>query len=468
MKKASVTFLGGAPHGIGPSCFLVKIKDYTLLIEAGLHFTRWPADTHPVTRSFFRKKVEGPAFDPAIFKDHLIDAVLYTHLHLDHAGGIPLFRDYLAPHARVWASDLANAGLERVFRDTVRHSPYLYDAFDARNILSRRSDLPLGEYEILPGLKIFTKRAGHMPEARSFLLDVGDDEWAMITGDMAVHDQHPSIVKGALPCSEDVPFDHLPAYIFGTDLTHGESRRKDWKEQCDLLAEEVVKTLDRGGKALIAAFMFGRGPNVTLELADRGIEVIVDGGIRQIMEFYDDYLGIDFSRIQFAEDSDEYRMSLVYSDDSAVIITTAGMEDDGPIRTYLPHIIQDERNCNILTSYVAPDSTAAYIKEAFAKGRDSIMWEDYDTERRIQIPRRAKVFHAGLTAHADPFELRDYFADITATRKKRFKRLCITHGTERGKRFAGQLFGSLVENRERDIIFGDMRINDGQLLTIEL
>mgnify|MGYP003395691742 FL=1 len=135
-KKSKITYLGGSfEGGLGPSCYMIEDGDSVGLIDLGLEFTKWPADTHPLTKLWYPKKVQGPVMLREILNGRRINWILVTHLHLDHAGGLPLAVEFLEPDAKIYADPLTNAGLEIVLRDTLKFSPYVFDVFEVDNIL---------------------------------------------------------------------------------------------------------------------------------------------------------------------------------------------------------------------------------------------------------------------------------------------------------------------------------------------
>lgn len=445
-QKSKITYVGGSLEGgLGPSSYMIEDGDSLGLIDLGLEFTKWPADTHPLTKLWYPKKVQGPVMLRQILNGRKINWILVTHLHLDHAGGLPLAVEFLETDAKIYADPLTNAGLEIVLRDTLKFSPYVYDVFEVDNILRRRVDLPLGEYELAPGRKIFSKKAGHLLGARSFLFKEG-----MITGDMSTHVQ--PTVDGAQFCSQDVPPEWMPKRILGMDLTHGLGTRTSWDIQMSRLAEQTEKVLARGGKAIIAAFGFGRGQNIALALARKGFTVYIDGVIRRVLALYESMAGIhvDHDKIRWVHDAD-HREKLIETDEPIVVITTAGMADAGPIIGYLIRSLPEKKDAVFFTSWVAPDSNAMKIMQRSTREGSRIQLETEEWER-ITVPIVAEIDRFHLTAHADTYDLFAYFDDIArAHRGRKLQSIALTHGTSESQRAATRLFARLAD----DIIIGE-------------
>ncbi|TSC74585.1 MAG: hypothetical protein G01um101433_1054, partial [Parcubacteria group bacterium Gr01-1014_33] len=339
-----------------------------------------------------------------------------------------------------------------VFRDTVHYSPYLYDIFESYHTLEgRRQNIALGETEILPGVKVFAKGAGHLPGALSFIFDLGNGEKGLITGDQGMHYQY--IVDGAKYCSEDVPKEYMPTHVLGMDLTHGMGRRMDFVNECDRLVEASVKILDNKGIALVGAFGFGRGQNVAIAYARKGIEVYVDGVIRKVFELYAKHIPLSslMDKIKFIR-SPEERDELLESGEPAVIITTGGMADAGPILGYLPRVLPRPKGkaAVFFTSWTAPDSNATKIVNKSKRKNTKILLEN-ENGRRVEVPINCTVDHFHPSAHWDPYEMEGYFEDIVKVQGKLFKTMCPTHGTWEAKCDASLRLGDLADNT----IFGE-------------
>lgn len=448
MAENRITYLGGSAEGIGPSAYLLTIHGHTVMLDFGLEFVDWPKNTHTITRAFFRKKVQGSQVWKQILGEKKIDAVLVSHDHLDHSGGVPQLAEHLSPRARVWAHPVTNEGLWIVFQDTLKYSPYIADIFETHEILNRRKNLALGENEILPGVKVFVKLAGHLPGAVCFIFDFGNGERVLFANDMCRHDQ--PMVPGAKLCSEDVPENWMPTQIAGTDATYGNEVRRDWDAECSRLVEESEKIITAGGKVNVAAFGFGRGQNIAFEFMKRGFTVYIDGVIRRVLELYERTLNfnVDRSLIRFVENS-SHRDDLIESDNPIIVITTAGMADAGPIIPYMIRSLPRKKDAVFFTSWVAPDSKAARILErsAPAQGVGTILLpEEEHSEKTVSVPIRARIDRFWLSSHLDGKEMREYCQDIVKKNGKKLKRICVTHGTPEAKRALALAVADLADD----------------------
>lgn len=80
-----LSFLGGATS-IGASCTLTRVGDTSLVVDCGVRYS-------------------GPSALPdlAPLADTAVDAVLVTHAHMDHSGGLPVIAE-ACPAAPVLAT----------------------------------------------------------------------------------------------------------------------------------------------------------------------------------------------------------------------------------------------------------------------------------------------------------------------------------------------------------------------------
>lgn len=441
-RSTIITYLSGSV--LGANCYVIDRGSQRILVDFGLEFVPWDEDEHPLVKEFYGRKVVPPQFDPSFFDDKKIDAVIFTHNHLDHCGGAALLLPYLEPHARIFARPITNEVLEFVLRDTMKNSPYLFHIFQRDRTLALREDLPFGEFEILPGWKIFVKDAGHLPGAISIIFDLGDDERGIITGDVALHDQ--PIVPGTKMFSESVPSEWLPNRILGTDLTHGSEQKKfHYDHELEKFVNAVAEVHNAGGHVVCAAFAHGRGQQVAVALARRGFMVYVDGAIRQVLKMYQRHLDFDFPHdlIRFVEDdkNNKYRKELIESEQPRIVITTAGMGDEGPIGLYMRAWLPYEKNAVFFTSYLAPGSTGARLLKISKSGIPGTIELKSDNDNLDEVAVCARIGRFHLSAHADLYDFATLIEDIVKARGgKKLRSIYLTHGTPQTLNLAKDLF----------------------------
>ncbi len=248
-------FLGAAQEVTG-SCYLLRVGDYSLLVECGL-IQGTPED-------------EARNIHPFPFDAGSIDAVVLTHSHLDHSGRLPLLAKagfdgpIFTHHAsadlcKILLKDsgyLNEREVEWQNRKRQRkHLPLLepfYTMADAEAVMEQFVPLDYKvETEILPGVKIRLNDAGHILGSsivEMWLSDKGVTRKLVFSGDLG----H----RGA-PILQD------PAVIKQADLvlmesTYGDRDHRPWDETWDELEQVLLNARHDKGIVMIPSFAVGR------------------------------------------------------------------------------------------------------------------------------------------------------------------------------------------------------------------
>jgi Cft2 family RNA processing exonuclease len=451
-EKNRITYLGLSKDESLLIGYLLDINGYRVLVDCGVEFADWP-EGDP-RREQYGRMVRGLVFPPRIFDERKIDAVLLTHGHLDHAGGVPILekKGYLAPHCKIWAHPVTHMGLPLSWKDSIKRSPYLFGEDEVNAALERRAYFDAdGEWEILTGnsktgVFVWTKECGHLAGARTLILKIGEERVA-ITGDTALHDQ--PTVKGAKPFSDskEVPDEYLPTQILGTDLTSGARIRKNYAAESEALMKEAQPVLEKDGKVIVPAFAFGRGQNVALLFASwmrwnrHEFPIYVDGMIRKVFRIYQELLRIEIPKsVQFVESAD-HRLALANSRGPMVIIATGGM-GEGPVTQYYRTALGEKENLVAVVGYAAPGTTNEMLLRQMGLPEEERKATLFDNGTRIDVSLRAQVKSFGLSGHLDAEEACEYFGGIVKRRRrnglkrKELKRIALTHGTHEAKQVA--------------------------------
>lgn len=129
------------------------------------------------------------------------------------------------------------------------------------------------------------------------------------------------------------------------------------KETEERFIESIHETLDIGGTALIPAFAIGRTQEILMLLDAYGIRAYVDGmgrDVYKILKKYPEYLRnpdlLDRAFERATQVKNHLRES-VLGGEPAVIVTTAGMLNGGPVLYYLSRLYNDPGSKILLTGY---------------------------------------------------------------------------------------------------------------------
>ena len=159
------------PHGVT----LIEGEGRKILVDSGIDFDKG-AKT-PIADGGGLKNRHNPAgmLAPVGLKPEDIDAIILTHAHFDHIGGIS---DY--PNAMVYIQRREVAG----FLDILAKSPAFaqlkiaYDPFDLHCLIDIAADGRLvlvdgSKDDLFPGVHVRAERIGHSFACQIVLVDVG-------------------------------------------------------------------------------------------------------------------------------------------------------------------------------------------------------------------------------------------------------------------------------------------------------
>jgi metallo-beta-lactamase family protein len=399
-----LSFLGAADTVTG-SRYLLEHRGRKLLIDCGL-FQGY--------KNLRMMNWEAPPFDPSS-----LDAVILTHAHLDHSGALPRLvkQGY---NGRIIATPATHELCEVLLPDSARlqeedadylnrhgrsrHKPALplYDEADAKRALERFDALPFGSArEIVPGVSLTLRPAGHILGASSVVLEV-DGVVVMFSGDVGRPDDPIHLPPLAPPA-----FDHLVL-----ESTYGD-RLHPTEDPSVQLGDVITRTVARGGSVVIPAFAVGRA-QVLLFLLSR---LRTRGAIPDVPVYLNSPMAIDMTDI-YLRHRDSQRLSpaewaamagiarnirtveqskaLSANRDPCVIVSASGMATGGRVLHHLKALAPDARNAIVFAGYQAGGTRGARI----LAGERSIRIFGEDVEVNAEV-----VSLQGLSAHADAGQL---------------------------------------------------------------
>ena len=369
-----IEFLGGARE-IGRSAILVND---TLLLDYGMATTTPPS---------------LPVGTPAP------DAVVVSHGHLDHVGGIPAL---LAGENRPpihWTPPTAEL-TQTLARDTLKlhgNSPMCpFMEEDLKRVTEVSHTHGYGESFTAAGHEVTLFDAGHIPGSAHVLVDDGDTR-LLYTGDFHTDDQR--LVSGTTARPD--------ADVVITESTYADIEHRDRPALEAAFAESVKTTTWEGGTVVVPAFAIGRTQEMMLVCAAHDIDCYVDGMgtritgmFRRHPEFVRDPASLRRakSHARFVTGRDGQRRRIAAQ--STAIITTSGMLSGGPAMTYVPAIREHPVNKITLTGYQVEGTPG---RELLETGR-----AEFDGQ---VMPVSAQVESYDFSAHADGAGLRSFLAD---------------------------------------------------------
>ncbi|MFP2925049.1 MBL fold metallo-hydrolase RNA specificity domain-containing protein [Pyxidicoccus sp. 3LG] len=395
---ASLHFLGAAGTVTG-SKFLLEHDGRKVLVDCGLFQGK--------------KELRQRNWQPLPVPASSLDAIVLTHAHIDHTGGLPrVVREgydgpvYATPGTRdltaLLLPDSAHLHEEEARyankEGYSKHHPAqpLYTVADAKRTVGLVETFGYERpKEILPGITLTFYRAGHI---------LGSAVCVVFSGDLGRYNA--PILRD--PQSVD------SATTLVVESTYGDRQHRETKP-VEALCEAVQGTFERGGVVVIPAFAVGRTQDLLYHL--RALE---DAKRIPVVDvFVDSPMACDATPIYLMhpEEHDLAMTSLVERGTSplatrrtkfvtsaqeskrlnehegpAVIISASGMATGGRVLHHLKHRLPDPRNTVLFVGYQSVGS----------RGRRLL---DGEKEARIHgqlVPVAAEIRTvSGFSAHAD-------------------------------------------------------------------
>jgi Cft2 family RNA processing exonuclease len=398
--EIKLTFLGGA-GSIGASCTLIQVGETRLVVDCGI---RMNAPGRPLP-------------DLSVLSDHTVDAIILTHAHTDHSGGLPVLCDAF-PAAPVYATPPTLDLISILFSDALKISSIerdgevpLYSKAQVERVLLNA--VPVGFYQqktvndititFLPAAHILGAAMVHLATPAGAVL---------FSGDYSVS------VAGTVP-SLDKP--SLPVDLLISEATYGNRLHEDREIAQNRLVQQVREVLENNGKVLIPSFAIGRAQEVILILQNAlrskkipSVPVYVDGMVRDICSVYKKYEAYVTNRLakQIRNQPDPFFTNGIVGVTSpqmrgsvtekgpCVIVASSGMLTGGASAFYARKILGNEHDSILLTGYQDEESPGRALL-ALASQTGPRTYEM--TGECIDVKATVATFN--LSAHADRIQM---------------------------------------------------------------
>jgi metallo-beta-lactamase family protein len=454
-----IKFIGDAREVTGSKHLITTGSGKRILLDCGM-FQGKGLETDSMNRDLM--------FDPSVI-DHLI----LTHAHIDHAGLIPYIyklgfrgsivcsnatRDLcaimLSDSAFIQEHDTMTFNKRRAKKGLPLVTP-LYTKEDAAACMSLFIGVPAEmKFRIDENIKVKFTNTGHMlgsGVANLEIIENGQIKRISYTGDIG----RPVDPILAPP----QPFPQADFII--TESTYGDRLHKETKSAEEELLNIVLNTcVNKGGKLIIPAFSVGRTQEIVYTLNNfynQGrlpmIDMYVDSPLAvnatTVFRMHPECYNNDFLKV-LENDSDPFGFpNLFYIsrvEDSkrlndhkkpCVIISASGMMEAGRIKHHLANNISDPKNTILVVGYCAPTTLGARIvrgdKEVSIHG---IIYEVKAEVKKIE----------SFSGHADYKEMIEF---LNCQDKSLISKMFIVHGEyETQKKYVTSLQNEGYKNIE--------------------
>jgi metallo-beta-lactamase family protein len=427
-----LTFHGAAGEVTG-SMHLLEAAGKRILLDCGLFQGQ---------REQARKKnTEFPA-DAAT-----VDAVILSHAHIDHAGRLPLLvrQGYRGPIYCTSATKdlsavmLADAGhiqesdAQFLRKRGLPAAEPLYTVADAAKVIEQMTavayDTPT---DVLPGIRVTWKDAGHIVGSAAVALDITDGgatRRVVFSGDIG---------RAGLPIIRDPqPFPGPPADALIVESTYAGRVHETVEQSQGMLVAHVNTIARRGGKMFIPAFALGRTQEILYELhglrlakkipdipiyVDSPLAVKATDIFRAHPECFDTSEQLidavekvfDFPSLRYVRSVEESK-ALNTVRGPAIIIAASGMAESGRILHHLANGLPEHRNMCLLVGFTASGTLGERLRQGVNPVR--ILGQEVPVRADVQVV-------AGYSAHGDKNDLAAWVQALGPRPKKAF----VVHG----------------------------------------
>lgn len=394
-------FHGGASE-VGRSCIELKItKNERYLLDLGIKF-----------------KENGLQLPENIENIKDISAVLLTHAHLDHAGGLPLF-EHQNLSCPIYTTRQTFVIAKLMLKDSfkvarIRNMHPAYNITDLKKIEKDVKKVSYDKWYKHKNISFKFLNAGHIPGSAMILIKTPTKN-ILYTGD--INTEKTELMFNV------TNHNHLKNNI---DILISESTNahRDLPKRQELgekFVQSIKETIKKGGSVIIPVFSVGRAQEIMILLNKGNFDVpIYSEGLsnkvtRQILANKSKYIDnkeilskMFYEKIQWIS-SEKKRKDAIKK--QGIFITTSGMIQGGPVLSYIKELWHDEKSKIMTVGYQCKNTNGWHLvkdKYLYIDG-----WKTYVKCEIEQYP---------FSGHADSTSLKKFVEFINP------KKVIFQHG----------------------------------------
>ncbi len=350
-----INFLGGCLQ-IGGSAIAVETASGTLLMDYGVYMQKRPS---------FPKEIRP--------KD--LSAILLTHAHLDHSGGLPLlFSGTSIP--RLFATPLTIDITQILLFDMIRISEYFlpFGKPELLRMTDHAKRIMYGKRKINSQCTAHFLDAGHIPGSTSIYLEVNGKK-LLYTSDF--NSNATQLLKRA-----QFKYSKLDGLIIESTYAL-ESHPKRVEIEKDFI-KKINTIVDQDGIVLIPAFGVARSQEILCILQNYGFKypIYIDGMARTVSRIFSSYPSYfrDYKlfkkAIGRAHLISRGRRKVIEREQAVsapgVIIAPSGMLKGGTVVSYMDELFQNKMNGIFLVSFQIPDTPGQILLDKMKWGENEV------------------------------------------------------------------------------------------------
>ena len=420
-NKVRITVLGSGLE-VGGNAFLIETKESKVLIDAGMRFAG---------DEFF------PYFD---FFDHALigdlDAIVVTHAHLDHVGLVPYLYKY-GYRGPVYCTEPTRYLAVLILRDYIKTSVgqgFLapYSMSDIDEFIKHCVTLDYDKvYDVAPDIRLTLYNAGHIVGSSLVHIHIAEGVHNIIfASDFRFSNTR--LLDAAVNVFPRVETIFMEA-TYGSDKDIHPPRRVAESQLVNLIKHAIKNR----SKILIPVFAVGRAQELMITLWHifselklvQPIDVYIAGMIREATSIHmacPSFLSRRIQHLILSKDTNPFLSEFFIPVDSpdmipeianmpkpAIILSTNGMLQGGPILEFLRYLAENSNNILVFVSYQAPGTLGRQIQ----RGARIIRFVSGESMKELHIKMAVRSIR-GFSGHSDQQELIKFVSEMQPARPR--------------------------------------------------
>jgi len=422
-KWVRYTGLGGFRE-VGRSCALLETENTKVLLDAGVNFSL--DDPYPY-------------IDALGYPLSEIDAVIISHAHSDHNILLPYLYK-LGFEGPVYSTYPTRDLMTLIQFDYIKvnvsnDNDIPFTEQDVKQVLLQGIPREYREVtDIAPDMRMTFHNAAHILGSASVHLNIGEGLHNLVYS--------ADIKYGVTRLFDNIDIRYPRIETLVIESTYGakdavQTSRDEAEQQ---LLDVINETTQYGGNVLIPVFGVGRGQEICMVIENfyqKGLltdknKIYVEGMVREasaIHTAYPEYLRKSLERRILTNDSpfDSPIFHEVTKDDrdkvlqekGAIIITTSGMMNGGPVLDYFYKMASNKANTLVFVGYLAEGTLGRQIQQ----GLKTMPISDNGKTRKLDIEIRVENID-GFSGHSDFNQLMNYVGSL----KPKPRKIIVGHG----------------------------------------